>query len=267
MGLGTQMVAWREEFCELLRKRGCFVIRYDTRVSGRSTRFSGVKPPGLLELLRRRPRDPAYTLDDMADDGIGLLDGLGVGRAHVVGASMGGMIAQVMAARHPSQVVSLTSIMSTTGSPWVGRQSPRVIPYLLGRPPDDEEAYVKRVERLFAVIGSPGFERDVEGLRDTARLSFARGISASGTGRQLAAILGAGNRAADLRRIEAPTLVIHGTSDRMVSASGGKATAKAIPGARLMLIEGMGHDLPRGAWPRIVDAIAELASAGERERS
>ena len=267
MGLGTQMIAWREEFCELLARRGFFVIRYDNRDSGRSTRFSGVKPPGMIELLRRRPRELAYTLDDMADDGIGLLDQLRIDCAHVVGASMGGMIAQVMAARHPDRVLSLTSIMSSTGGRFVGQQSPRVYPYLLGAPPREEDAYVKRAERLFGLIGSPGFERDEEGLRETARRSFRRGISASATGRQLAAIVGAGNRTADLKRIKVPTLVIHGTRDKMVSPSGGKATAKAIPGARLMSIEGMGHDLPRGAWPQIIEAIAENAWAGERERS
>ena len=267
MGLGTQMIAWREEFCELLAQRGLFVIRYDNRDSGRSTRFSGVKPPGTIELLRRRPSELAYTLDDMADDGIGLLDQLHIDRAHVVGASMGGMIAQVMAARHPDRVLSLTSIMSTTGGRFVGQQSPRVYPYLFGAPPREEDAYVKRAERLFRLIGSPGFKRDEEGIRDTARRSFRRGISASATGRQLAAIVGAGNRTEDLQRISVPTLVIHGTRDKMVSPSGGKATAKAIPGARLMLIEGMGHDLPRGAWQRIIEAIAENASAGERERS
>jgi pimeloyl-ACP methyl ester carboxylesterase len=267
MGLGTQMIAWREEFCEQLAERGFFVIRYDNRDSGRSTRFSGVKPPGPLELLRRKPRRLAYTLDDMADDGVRLLDALGIDKAHVVGVSMGGMIAQVMAVRHPKRVLSLTSIMSTTGGRLVGHQSPRVYPYLLGAPPREEDAYVKRAERLFSLIGSPGFERDEEGLRDTARRSFRRGISASATGRQLAAILAAGDRKADLKRIEAPTLVIHGTKDKMVSRSGGKATAKAIPGARLMLIDGMGHDLPRELWPTIIDAIAENAAAAERGRS
>jgi pimeloyl-ACP methyl ester carboxylesterase len=269
MGLGTQMVAWREDFCRELVERGFFVIRYDNRDVGRSTRFSGVRPPGKLELVTRRPRNLAYTLDDMADDGIRLLAHLDIERAHVVGASMGGMIAQVMAARHPDRVLSLTSIMSTTGSPFVGRQSPRVIPYLLGAPPRDEEAYVKRAEALFSVIGSPGFERDDDDFRELARTSFQRGLSAAGTGRQLAAILGAGNRTAQLGSIKAPTLVIHGSDDKMIAPSGGRATAKAIPGARLLLIEGMGHDLPRGAWPQLADAIAENASRaaeqGERQ--
>jgi pimeloyl-ACP methyl ester carboxylesterase len=265
MGLGTQMVAWREDFCAELVKRGFFVIRYDNRDTGRSTRFKG-KPPGLVELLSQRPRDLAYTLDDMADDGIGLLDELGIDEAHLVGASMGGMIAQVMAARHAERVLSLTSIMSTTGSRFVGQQSPRVIPYLLGAPPKDEDGYLKRMEALFGMIGSPGFERDADEFRELARTSFRRGLSASGTGRQLAAIVGAGNRTEDLKRIKAPTLVIHGTEDKMIAPSGGKATAKAIDGARLLLIEGMGHDLPRGAWPQVVDAIAENAAAAGRGR-
>jgi pimeloyl-ACP methyl ester carboxylesterase len=264
MGLGTQMLAWREGFCEELVERGFFVIRYDNRDVGRSTRFSGVKPPGLMELLRRKPRDAAYTLDDMADDGAGLLDVLGIERAHVAGASMGGMIAQVMAVRHPDRVLSLTSIMSTTGGRFVGLQSPRVVPYLLGRPPNDEAQYIERARSLFDVIGSPGFERDDDDFTELARASFRRGISPSATGRQLAAIVGAGDRTRDLRRITAPTLVIHGSDDKMISASGGRATAKAIPGAKLMVIEGMGHDLPPGAWERIADGIAENAARAGR---
>jgi pimeloyl-ACP methyl ester carboxylesterase len=260
MGLGTQMLAWREEFCQELVKRGFFVIRYDNRDVGRSTRFSGVRPPGLIELLRRKPRDPAYTLDDMADDGIRLLDALGIDKAHVVGASMGGMIGQVMAVRHPDRVLSLTSIMSTTGGRFVGMQSPRVFPYLLGSPPNDEDQYIERARSLFAVIGSPGFERNDEEFTDLARRSFRRGISPSATGRQLAAIIGAGDRTKDLAGIRAPTLVIHGSDDKMIAPSGGRATAKAIPGAELMIIEGMGHDLPRGAWDQIADAITRNAA-------
>jgi pimeloyl-ACP methyl ester carboxylesterase len=268
MGLGTQMLAWREGFCEELVKRGFFVIRYDNRDVGRSTRFSGVKPPGILELLRRKPREQAYTLDDMADDGIGLLDSLGIEQAHVVGASMGGMIAQVMAVRHPDRVLSLTSIMSTTGGRFVGLQSPRVIPYLIGKPPADEDAYIERARSLFDVIGSPGFERDDEDFSDELRKAFRRGVSPAGTGRQLGAIVAAGDRTKDLARIKAPTLVIHGSEDKMIAPSGGRATAKAIPGAKLMVIEGMGHDLPRGAWERLADAIAENAARVEQgERS
>jgi pimeloyl-ACP methyl ester carboxylesterase len=260
MGLGTQMIAWPDDFCAALVERGYHVIRYDNRDVGRSTHFDDVPPPSLWELLLRRPRNIAYTLDDMADDGAGLLDHLNIEAAHVVGASMGGMIAQTLAARHPERVSSLVSIMSSTGSRWSGQPAIRVFPYFLRRPKAGKEAFVERIVRVFRLVGSRGFERDEQALREMAALSFDRSDDAAGTGRQLAAILASGNRAAGLRRIKAPTLVIHGTVDRLVRPSGGRATARAIPGARLMMIEGMGHDLPRGAWPQIIDAVADNAA-------
>jgi pimeloyl-ACP methyl ester carboxylesterase len=259
MGLGTQMLGWHEDFCELLAGRGFFVIRYDNRDVGRSTHHRDVKPPGVMELATRRFKQLAYTLPDLADDGLRLLDQLGVERAHVVGASMGGMIAQTMAARHPDRVLSLTSIMSMTGNRRVGNPALRVYPIFLGRPPRDRDAYIERISKTFDLIGSPGFERDDEEMRRLAGLSYDRDPTTGGTPRQLAAILAAGDRTEDLRRIEAPTLVVHGAEDRMIAPSGGRATAKAIPGAKLMIIEGMGHDMPRGVWGRIVDAIAENA--------
>jgi pimeloyl-ACP methyl ester carboxylesterase len=265
MGLGTQMVGWHEDFCRELAGRGFHVIRYDNRDSGRSTHFSDVPPPGPLELATRKIKNLAYSLGDLADDGLGLLSHLGIERAHVAGASMGGMIAQTMAARHPERVLSLTSIMSMTGSRRTGNPALRVYPFFLGRPPRDRDAYVDRVEKLFAIVGSPGFERDPAELRAIAGLSYDRDSSSSGTPRQLAAILAAGNRTAELRTIKVPTLVIHGTKDRMIAPSGGKATARAIPRAKLTLIEGMGHDLPRAVWPRIIDAIAENAARAESE--
>jgi pimeloyl-ACP methyl ester carboxylesterase len=263
MGLGTQMIAWHEDFCAELVDRGFFVIRYDNRDVGRSSRFRHVRPPTPPELVRRRPGAVAYTLDDMAQDAAGLLDHLGQDSAHVVGASMGGMIAQTLAVREPERVRSLTSIMSNTGSRWSGRPATRTFPVLLRRPPADREAYAEYTVGLMRQIGSPGFERDEDELRAMARLAVDRGLSAAGTGRQLAAILASGDRTAALRRVSAPTLVIHGTRDRLVRPSGGRATARAIPGARLMLVEGMGHDLPRGAWPRLVGAIAEHAWGAE----
>src|SRR3954447_22659399 len=160
MGLGTQMIAWHEDFCAQLADRGFFVIRYDNRDVGRSTKLSSAPPPTPRELLTRKIRRPAYTLDDMADDGAGLLDALGIEAAHVVGASMGGMIAQVLAARHPNRVLSLVSIMSTTGNRWKGQPALRVYPFLLRRPATDREQYVERLVKLFGVVGSPGFERD-----------------------------------------------------------------------------------------------------------
>ncbi len=259
MGLGTQMIAWHEDFCAELVSRGFFVIRYDNRDCGRSTRFDHVPPPTIPQLLTRRLRHVAYTLDDMADDAAGLLDHLGIESAHVTGASMGGMIAQMLAAGHPDRVRSLASIMSSTGSRVSGQPRLRAYPVLLRRPPRDREQYVEALIRLFGIIGSPGFERDVEALRELAGQGFDRGVSAAGTGRQMAAILASGNRTAALHRIQAPTVVIHGTADKLVSPSGGKATARAIPGARLVLVRGMGHDMPRGAWPQIIGAIAENA--------
>src|SRR5687767_2379871 len=263
MGLGTQMIAWHDDFCALLAGRGFHVIRFDNRDAGRSSRVRG-RPPGVLELLARRPRDPAYTLDDMADDAAGLLDALEVGAAHVVGASMGGMIAQTLAVRHPRMVLSLCSIMATTGARTAGQPSYRIWGTFLRRPPRDREAYVEYTTALFKRIGSPGFERDEERIRELAGRSYDRGINPPGTGRQLGAILASGDRTKALRELRVPTLVIHGDKDLMVGASGGRATAKAIPGARLVTIEGMGHDLPRGAWREITDAIvANTERAGE----
>jgi pimeloyl-ACP methyl ester carboxylesterase len=259
MGLGTQMVGWHEDFCAALAERGFFVIRYDNRDAGHSTHFDHVRPPGVPEILRRRAKRVPYRLHDMADDGAGLLEQLGIEAAHVVGASMGGMIAQALAARHPDRVLSLVSIMSTTGSRWVGQAAFRIWPWFLRRPPHGKEAFVERAVRLFRVVGSVPHLRDEESLRKTIALSYERDPGRAGTLRQLAAISASGNRTSELRHIRAPTLVIHGQLDRMISPSGGRATARAIPGARLMTIDEMGHDLPRGLWPRFIDAIEENA--------
>ncbi|HEX8054229.1 MAG TPA: alpha/beta hydrolase [Thermoleophilaceae bacterium] len=269
MGLGTQMIAWREDFCTQLAERGFFVTRYDNRDMGRSTRFDHVPPPRTQELLTRRPRQLAYTLADMADDAAGLIEELGFESAHIVGASMGGMIGQILAINHPERVRSFTSIMSTTGSRFVGQPAAAVYPFFMKPIPKSKDAYIERGLQLWNVIGSPGFERDEEELRSVLSRTYERGLSPAGTMRQLAAIAAAGNRANDLKRITAPTLVIHGTKDKMIRVSGGKATARAIPGARLELIDGMGHDLPRGVWPRVIDGIeqnaARAADAGERQ--
>ncbi len=215
--------------------------------------------PSVFQLLRRDRRAASYTLDDMAGDGVGLLDHLGIEAAHVVGASMGGMIAQTMAARHPDRVLSLASMMSNTGARWSGQPSPRLYHVLLKPPPRDREQYKEHAVWVFSKIGSPGFARDDEDLRRIAGMSYDRGINPGGTSRQLAAIIASGDRTPLLRTITAPTLVIHGTKDKLVPTSGGRATARAIPGARLLLIEGMGHDIPRGAWPQMLDAIEQNA--------
>jgi pimeloyl-ACP methyl ester carboxylesterase len=265
MGLGTQMLGWRAAFCEQLAGRGFFVVRYDNRDVGRSTKFSAHRPPTAAQLLRRDRAAAAYSLADMADDGVGLLDRLGLASAHMVGASMGGMIAQTIAFRHPDRTRSLVSIMSNTGARWSGQPSLSMYGTLLRRAPRDREGYIAHQLQVFAKTGSPGFPRDEAELRELATMSFERGHDPAGSGRQLAAIIASGDRTKDLATIRVPTLVVHGDKDRLVAPSGGRATAKAIPGARLLTIEGMGHDLPRPVWPRIVEAIAENAAlAGHR---
>jgi len=256
MGLGTQMIAWQEDFCGELAARGLYVVRFDNRDIGRSTHVPG-RPPTVAQLLRRSRRAARYTLGDMADDAVGLLSELELAPAHVVGASMGGMIAQTIAARHPEMVRSLVSIMSNTGSIRSGQPALRVYPVLLRRAPRERDAFVAHMERVFAAIGSPALPRDPQDIRMIASVSYERDHDPAGPGRQLAAIIAAGDRTPELGRITAPTLVIHGSADPLVAPSGGRATARAIPAARLLSIDGMGHDLPRAAWPQLIDAIAE----------
>jgi pimeloyl-ACP methyl ester carboxylesterase len=264
MGLATQMLGWHEDFCAELADRGFFVIRFDNRDVGRSSALRDHPVPTFAQLATRSKKAARYTLEDMAADAIGLLDELGIERAHVVGASMGGMIAQAIAYKFPARVLSLVSIMSNTGSMRHGQPKLALYPVLLGTPPKGRDAAIEHTVKVFAKIGSPGFPRDEDELRRTAGMAYDRGRNPAGASRQLAAIIASGDRTAKLRTISAPALVIHGTSDPLVRRSGGRATARAIPGARLLEIEGMGHDLPRGVWPRIVEGIVETAArAGE----
>ena len=259
MGLGTQMIAWHDALCAQLAERGFHVVRYDNRDCGRSSSIDGRRPTR-RQLAMRSKRAASYDLDDMAGDAAGLLDVLGIESAHVLGASMGGMIAQTLAATRPARVRSLTSIMSNTGSWRTGQPSLAAYRALLVQPPRERAAFIEHAVATFHVIGSPGFPRDDDELRDLIGRSFDRGINAAGTSRQLAAIAASGDRTPRLRTISVPTTVIHGSADRLVAPSGGHATARAIPGARLLMIEGMGHDLPRGAWPPIIDAVAANAA-------
>jgi pimeloyl-ACP methyl ester carboxylesterase len=258
MGLGTQMVAWHEDFCRELAGEGFHVVRFDNRDAGRSTHVRGA-PPTIRQLLLRSKRAARYTLADMAGDAAALLRELDTGPAHVIGASMGGMIAQTLAARHPERVRSLVSIMSNTGALSNGQPALRMYPFFLRRPALDRDEYVAHFTRLFAAIGSTGLPRDPQEIRELAALSYDRDHDPAGTGRQLAAIIASGDRTSELRRIVAPTLVVHGTADPLVRPSGGRATARAIPGAKLMRVPGMGHDLPRAVWPRLIEAIGENA--------
>jgi pimeloyl-ACP methyl ester carboxylesterase len=263
MGLGTQMVAWDDRFCRDLADRGFFVIRFDNRDCGRSTRMDGAPVPTLAQITLRRIPNASYKLADLALDTVGLLNVLELESAHVIGASMGGMIAQTVAARHPRRTRSLTSIMSNTGARWSGQPALKSYPVLLGTAPSEREAYISHAAKMWGVIGSPGFERDQLELRAMLELSFDRGTSPAGTARQLGAIIGSGDRRRELRAVHAPTLVIHGEADKLVALSGGRATAKAIAGAKLLTIPGMGHDLPRAAWPEINGAIAQHAHAAD----
>jgi pimeloyl-ACP methyl ester carboxylesterase len=258
MGLGTQMVAWRPEFCEQLAAQGFRVVRFDNRDIGRSTWMKG-RPPTLAQMLTRSKKAGRYRLRDMAADAIGLLDHLGVERAHVVGASMGGMIAQSMAAHWHDRVHSLASIMSNTGSRWAGQPHIKLYPIFLRKSPEDREAYIEQTKKVWALIGSPGFDRDEDEIAQIAAESYDRGLNPAGTGRQLGAVIASGDRTADLAEIKVPTVVVHGDKDLLVRPSGGRATAKAIPGAKLVTVPGMGHDLPRGAWGQIIEAIVENA--------
>jgi pimeloyl-ACP methyl ester carboxylesterase len=260
MGLGVQMLGWPEGLCELLVDRGFRVVRFDNRDVGRSTKIEGGPPPDVMAAAMGDTRSASYTLDEMADDCVGLLDHLGVEAAHVVGVSQGGMICQALAIRHPGRVLSLVSIMSSTGDRAVGQPHPEAMPALLTSPPADREGYAEFVVGAFRAIGSPGFGANEEQLRELARASFDRGYHPAGTARQLLAILASGDRTQALGSLDVPTVVIHGTDDPLIDVSGGKATAAAIPGARLELIEGMGHDLPRELWPRFVDLIVDNAA-------
>jgi len=256
MGLGGPMTWWDPAFCRLLAERGHYVIRFDNRDTGRSTRIKArVRRPALLRAFAGRGGRPPYTLVDMAEDGFGLLDHLGLEAAHVVGISMGGMIAQTMAITHPARVRSLTSIMSTTGKRTVGWQHPRLLPMLIAPRAAGRDAYAEGSARMWAVIGSPAFPQVHDEVIARAHETFDRGVSASGVMRQMLAILHEGNRGPRLRSLRMPALVIHGADDRMVHVSGGRATARALPGAELLVVDGMGHDLPADLYPTFVDAI------------
>jgi pimeloyl-ACP methyl ester carboxylesterase len=244
MGLGLQLVHWPDAFCQQLADRGYHVVRFDNRDAGRSTHLPGAH----------------YTLQDIADDAVGLLDALRIGSAHVVGASLGGMVAQLIAIRHPSRVRSLASLMSTTGQRGKGKTALRVYRHVFSRRPRTEEEAIERRVRVFLDVGSTGLSQDTDEIRRATALAFHRDPDArGGRRRQHRAVRTSDDRTARLRQISAPTVVIHGTVDPICHPSGGEATAQAIPGARLELIDGMGHDLPPDAWPRIIGAIADNA--------
>ena len=265
MGLGGPMNWWDPDLCSMLAEAGFHVVRYDNRDTGRSSRMQGRVTRGQLvkSFLGRGGRIP-YTLNDMAEDAFGLMDHLGWDSAHVVGVSMGGMIAQTMAIGRPARVRSLTSIMSTVGRRTVGWQHPALLPMLIARRTPGREAYVASSAKTWALIGSPGFAADEEKGRARAEETFDRGVSASGVMRQMLAVLHQPDRSHDLSAVRVPAAVVHGAADKMVHVSGGRATARAIPGAELLVIDGMGHDMPSELFETLTDIIRRTADRAAR---
>lgn len=263
MGLGAQMIGWHEDFCDVLAREGHFVIRFDNRDIGLSTHLDSAPVPDLAEATRTGVVHPAYTLSDMAGDVIGLLDALELPSAHLVGASMGGMIAQVAALEHRRRVRSLVSLMSTTGDPAVGGAHPEALRAILAPAATTRAQAIARALAIYEVIGSPAYPLDRDHLTDLAGRGFDRGVNPDGVTRQFAAILAASDRTDALHRLRLPTLVIHGEDDCLVHLDGGLATADAVPGAELLTLAGMGHDLPRQLWPDIVRAISRHVLVAE----
>ena len=257
MGFTAQLIAWDEELCEMLVDRGRFVIRYDNRDCGLSTHLDGqqVEPMGVMRAALAGEALPPvpYTLSDMARDAVGLLDELGIDRAHIMGASMGGMIAQTIAIEHPDRCLSLVSVMSSPGDPRVGAPSKEALDVLLSAPPSDRDAFIAAAER--SAIWASKRHVDLEWLRVRAAAAYDRAFYPEGATRQLAAIYASGDRSALLGDVEIPTLVLHGRDDTLITPGGGEATAAALPNSDLLLLSHMGHDLPRPLWPTIVDAV------------
>ena len=266
MGLGTQMVGWPHGFCAALVARGLHVVRLDNRDVGLSTHFREARAPDVMAALAGDSSSASYTLSDMAADCAGLLDALDLRSAHIVGASMGGMIAQTIAIEHPERVRSLTSIMSTTGDSTVGQGTPDAMRALLSPPAMSREEAIDRTISIFKVIGSPGFEFDEAEVSERATVSFDRAHDPLGVARQILAVVASGDRTAALRSIDVPTLVLHGAADPLVDVSGASATAEAIPNAELVVFQGMGHDLPRALWPEITARIYDLVQRAEADR-
>src|SRR6478672_7753014 len=261
MGLGGPLTLWDPQLCTMLAEAGFHVVRFDNRDTGRSSRMKGRVTRGqLVRSFMGRGGRPPYTLSDMGADAFGLMDHLGWESAHIVGVSMGGMIVQTMAIDQPRRVRSLTSIMSTLGKRTVGWQHPSLLPMLIAPRRPGRDAYVLSSAKMWQVIGSPGFPSDEEQVRRRAEETFDRGVSASGVMRQMLAILNQPNRSRQLASLRIPAAVVHGSEDKMVHVSGGRATARAIPGAELLVIDGMGHDMPHDHFETLTDIIVRTAS-------
>lgn len=261
-GIGGQMIDWDEAFCAQLADRGHFVIRFDNRDVGLSQHFDDAGIPDMEELARKlgagEDTDAPYTFDDMAADGIGLLDELGINSSHICGMSMGGMIVQVMAVNHPDRVRSMTSIMSTTGNPDLPPAEPEAMAALTAKAPTIRDEFIDFSVARSKIVSGGGFKFDEPKLRAAAAAAYDRAFHPEGMARQMAAAIANGSRVDALKKLDVPTLVIHGIQDPLVPVTGGKDTAASVLNAELVLIDGMGHELPRGAWPQIIDPICAL---------
>ncbi len=258
-GLVQQLIHWDERFCRRIAARGFRVVRFDNRDAGLSTKLSAEPRPNLAAIFSGDASSASYSIDHMADDTAGLIESLGLGEAHVVGISMGGMIAQSLATRHPARVRSLASIMSTTGDRTVGHPSPDALAVLMQPPSRDRETNITNGVAALRTIRSPAYPFDEQAVREFVGRAHDRSFYPAGAARQLAAIVTQPDRTGALGAVKVPTLVIHGAEDPLVHVSGGEATARAVPGARLMVLPGMGHDLPAVLWDTIIDAIIENA--------
>ena len=265
-GLGGQMIGWPDQFCHDLVSRGFYVVRFDNRDSGLSSKIEGGPEPDVVAAYFGDTSSASYTLDDMADDAAGLLRAIDVEAAHLVGLSMGGMIAQTFAVRHPEKTLSLCSIMSTTGGRDVGQPTDEAMGHLVRPPATTREECAEAAVASHRLLGSPAYPIGDDEVCRAAMRRYDRAHYPEGAARQLCAILASGDRTERLAGVRVPTVVIHGTDDALIQPSGGRATADAIPGAELIMVEGMGHDLPADLWPRIVDAIAANAARAHGPR-
>jgi pimeloyl-ACP methyl ester carboxylesterase len=268
MGLGAQLIGWPDGFCDELVGRGFHVIRFDNRDVGESTHVTNAPVPNFAAAMAGDRSSVSYTLSDMAADTVGLLDVIGLDSVHLVGASLGGFVAQTIAIEHPRRVRSLTSIMSTTGAFNVGQAHPDVVARIFGGPNAKTRAEaVQRIVDAFRLVGSPGFPFDAEAVAERAGHAYDRAYDPRALARQGIAVIASGDRTPKLRELDVPALVIHGEADRLCDPSGGRATAEAIRGAELVMVEGMGHDLPRALWPMFGTKIADVVKRGEARRT
>ncbi len=260
MGLGAQMIRWDDEFCKVIASQGRYVIRFDNRDVGLSTKFDDAGVPDIGSLIQGKPTETPYKLKDMAADAVGLLDVLGIKSADVVGVSMGGMIAQTIAIEYPERVRTLTSIMSSTGNPELPQPTPEAMSVLLTPPVSNKTDYINNQVAAAKILHGPTYQIDEDYVRNLADRAYDRNYNPQGFARQLGAILTSGSRSADLQKVKIPTLVLHGNVDPLVPIAGGKDTANSIPGAKFQTIEGMGHSFPTEKVPEILQALLQHTS-------